>query len=127
MSRLHNFISSLPQGFDTHIGDKGVRLSGGEKQRVSIARAFLKGANILILDEATSSLDNQTEKLIQEAIDEAVKDKTTIVIAHRLSTIKNADKIVVIEDGSFIEAGALTELLEKKGKFFEYWEAQKFY
>lgn len=127
MSRLHDFISSLPQGFDTYIGDKGVKLSGGEKQRVSIARAFLKGANILILDEATSSLDNQTERLIQEAIDEAVKDKTTIVIAHRLSTIKNADKIVVIEDGSFIEKGVLTELLEKKGKFFEYWEAQKFY
>lgn len=127
MSRLQNFISSLPQGFDTHIGDKGVKLSGGEKQRVSIARAFLKGANILILDEATSSLDNQTERLIQEAINEMVKDKTTIVIAHRLSTIKNADKIVVIEDGRFIEAGVLTELLEKKGKFFEYWEAQKFY
>ena len=127
MSRLQNFISSLPQGFDTHIGDKGVKLSGGEKQRVSIARAFLKGANILILDEATSSLDNQTERLIQEAIDEAVKDKTTIVIAHRLSTIKNADKIVVIENGRFIEGGTLADLLEKKGKFFEYWEAQKFY
>jgi ATP-binding cassette, subfamily B, bacterial MsbA len=127
ISRLDNFINSLPQGFNTHIGDKGVKLSGGEKQRVSIARAFLKGANILILDEATSSLDNQTERLIQEAIDEAVKDKTTIVIAHRLSTIKNADKIVVIEDGRFIEGGILTELLEKRGKFFEYWESQKFY
>ena len=126
-SRLYDFISSLPQGFDTYIGDRGVQLSGGEKQRVSIARAFLKGADILILDEATSSLDNRTESLIQEAIDEAVKDKTTIVIAHRLSTIKNADKIVVIEDGRFIEAGTLAELLDKKGKFFEYWEAQKFY
>jgi ATP-binding cassette, subfamily B, bacterial MsbA len=127
ISRLDNFINSLPQGFNTHIGDKGVKLSGGEKQRVSIARAFLKGANILILDEATSSLDNHTERLIQEAINEAVKDKTTIVIAHRLSTIKNADKIVVIEDGRFIEGGMLTELLEKRGKFFEYWESQKFY
>jgi ATP-binding cassette, subfamily B, bacterial MsbA len=127
LSRLDNFISSLSLGFDTYIGDRGVKLSGGEKQRVSIARAFLKGAQILILDEATSSLDNHTERLIQEAIDEAVKDKTTIVIAHRLSTIKNADKIVVIEDGRFIEAGGLAELLEKKGKFFEYWEAQKFY
>lgn len=126
-SRLHDFIDSLPQGLDTHIGDKGVMLSGGEKQRVSIARAFLKGADILILDEATSSLDTKTEKLIQEAINEAVKDKTTIVIAHRLSTIQNADKIIVIENGRLIEEGSLAELLEKKGKFYEYWQEQKFY
>jgi len=126
-SRLDDFINSLPQGLDTHIGDRGVVLSGGEKQRVSIARAFLKGADILILDEATSSLDTKTEKLIQEAINEAVKDKTTIVIAHRLSTIQNADKIVVIENGRLIEEGSLAELLEKKGKFYEYWQEQKFY
>jgi ABC-type multidrug transport system fused ATPase/permease subunit len=126
-SRLDDFINSLPQGLETHIGDKGVKLSGGEKQRVSIARAFLKGADILILDEATTSLDTDTEKLIQEAINEAVKDKTTIVIAHRLSTIQNADKIIVIEDGRLAEEGSLAELLEKKGKFYEYWQAQKFY
>jgi len=119
-------VSSLPQGLDTLIGDRGVKLSGGEKQRVSIARALLKNAEILILDEATSSLDSQTEKLIQEAIDDAVAGRTAIVIAHRLSTIKNADSIVVIEDGSCAEEGSMDELLEKKGVFAELWEAQRF-
>ena len=126
-TRLYDFIMNLPQGFDTEVGDRGIRLSGGEKQRVSIARALLKGPDILILDEATSSLDTHTERLIQEAIEEAVKDRTTIVIAHRLSTIKNADKIVVIKNGNFIEDGALNELLDKKGSFYQYWEEQKFY
>ena len=126
-ARLYSFIiEQLPHGLDTLIGDRGVRLSGGERQRVSIARALLKGSEILILDEATSSLDSITEKLIQEAIDEAVKNKTAIVIAHRLSTIKEADKIVVIEDGRLVEEGTLDELLEKKGKFYTYWQEQKF-
>lgn len=126
-SRLHDFVTALPDGLDTNIGDKGVKLSGGEKQRVSIARALLKGAHILILDEATSSLDTKTEKLIQEAINEATKDKTSIVIAHRLSTIRHADRVLVIEDGRLIEQGSLEELLGRKGKFYEYWQAQKFY
>lgn len=126
-ARLYDFIIKLPNKFDTYIGDRGVKLSGGEKQRVTIARALLKNAEILILDEATSSLDSRTEKLIREAISEAVRGRTTIVIAHRLSTIKNADKIVVIESGSFIEEGTLDELLAKKGKFYEYWQEQKFY
>lgn len=126
-ARLYDHIMRLPHKFDTYIGDKGVKLSGGEKQRVTIARALLKNCEILILDEATSSLDSKTEKLIQEAIAEAIKGRTTIVIAHRLSTIKNADKIVVIEGGEFIEEGTLNELLEKKGKFYEYWQEQKFY
>lgn len=126
-ARLYDFIKSLPGGIDTYIGDRGIKLSGGEKQRVSIARALLKGAEILILDEATSSLDSRTERLIQEAINEAVKERTTIVIAHRLSTIKSADKIVVIENGRFIEQGSLEALLSKKGKFYEYWEEQKFF
>ena len=126
-ARLYDFIMTLPSRFDTYIGDRGILLSGGEKQRVAIARALLKGAEILILDEATSSLDTKTEKLIQEAIDEAVKDRTAIVIAHRLSTIKNADKIVVIEEGRLVEEGKLSELLDKKGKFYEYWQEQKFY
>ncbi len=125
-ARLGDFVAQLPQGLDTIIGDRGVRLSGGEKQRVSIARALLKGAEILILDEATSSLDSQTEKLIQEAIDEAVAGRTSIVIAHRLSTIKHADRIVVIKNGEVAEEGALDELLAKKGVFFELWEEQKF-
>jgi subfamily B ATP-binding cassette protein MsbA len=126
-ARLYDFIMKLPHKFDTYIGDRGVRLSGGEKQRVTIARALLKNTEILILDEATSSLDSKTEKLIQEAINEAIKGRTTIVIAHRLSTIKNADKIAVVEDGRFIEEGTLPVLLDKKGKFYEYWQEQKFY
>lgn len=126
-ARIYDFIKQLPGGFNTEIGDRGVRLSGGEKQRVAIARALLKKSEIMILDEATSSLDTKTEKLIQEAINEALKDRTAIVIAHRLSTIKNADKIVVIDKGRFIEEGTLPQLLEKKGMFYEYWEAQKFY
>jgi len=126
-ARLYDFVMRLPNGFDTYIGDRGVKLSGGEKQRVAITRALLKNTEILILDEATSSLDSKTEKLIQEAITEAIRGRTTIVIAHRLSTIKNADKIAVIENGRFMEEGTLSELLDKKGKFFEYWQEQKFY
>ncbi|MDP2923205.1 MAG: ABC transporter ATP-binding protein [Candidatus Omnitrophota bacterium] len=126
-SRLYDFVTRLPGKLDAYIGDRGVKLSGGEKQRVTIARALLKSSEILILDEATSSLDSKTEKLIQDAIAEAIRGRTTIVIAHRLSTIKNADKIVVIEEGEFIEEGTLDELLDKKGKFYEYWQEQKFY
>ncbi len=125
-ARLSEFVASLPQGLETLIGDRGVKLSGGEKQRVSIARALLKGSEILILDEATSSLDSQTEKLIQEAIEAAVTGRTSIVIAHRLSTIRNADKIVVLEQGKVAEQGTHEELLKKRGLFFTLWEEQKF-
>ncbi len=125
-SRLDAFISDLPEGLATIIGDRGVKLSGGEKQRVAIARALLKNADILILDEATSSLDSTTEALIQEAIDEATKDRTTIVIAHRLSTIRHAQKIVVVSNGTCAEQGSLEELLAKKREFFTLWERQKF-
>ncbi|MBI3336770.1 ABC transporter ATP-binding protein [Candidatus Peregrinibacteria bacterium] len=125
-ARLQEFIGKLPLGLDTLIGDRGVQLSGGEKQRVSIARALLKKAEILILDEATSSLDSRTEKLIQEAIDEATRDRTAVVIAHRLSTIKHADKIVVLDKGHKAEEGTLDALLAKKGVFFGLWQEQKF-
>ena len=126
-ARLYDFIIKLPDKLDTYIGDRGVKLSGGEKQRVSIARALLKDAEILILDEATSSLDSRTERLIQEAIAEAIRGRTTVVVAHRLSTIKNADKIVIIEEGTVAEEGVLDKLLAQKGKFYQYWEEQKFY
>jgi len=126
-ARLDNFVAGLPHKLETDIGERGVQLSGGEKQRVAIVRALLKNPQILILDEATSSLDSATEKLVQDAINEVIKGRTAIVIAHRLSTIKNADKIVAIEMGRITETGSLNELLKKKGKFYQYWEEQKFY
>lgn len=126
-ARLWQFVERLPQGLDTLIGDRGVKLSGGEKQRLSIARAMLKGADILILDEATSALDSVTEGLVQEAIDEAMRGKTAIVIAHRLSTIQHADTIVVMEKGLLAEQGSLQELLDRKGLFHGFWEQQKFF
>lgn len=125
-ARLTELVQKLPQGLDTLIGDRGVMLSGGEKQRVAIARALLKKAEILILDEATSSLDSRTEKLIQEAIDEAAKGRTAIVIAHRLSTIQHADSIVVIDEGSVVEEGGLDDLLAANGMFKTLWDEQQF-
>jgi subfamily B ATP-binding cassette protein MsbA len=126
-ARLYDFIMRLPKSLETVIGDRGVKLSGGEKQRTAITRAILKRTEILMLDEATSALDSRTERLIREAIKQLIRDKTTIIIAHRLSTIKHADKIVVIEDGRLIEEGRLEELLAKKESFYRYWEEQKFY
>jgi subfamily B ATP-binding cassette protein MsbA len=123
-ARLDDFIQVLPNGLETMIGDRGIQLSGGERQRVAIARAILRGAEILILDEATSALDSKTEKMVQEAIEEAIKGKTAIVIAHRLSTIRRADKIVVLEAGRIVEEGSLECLLANKKTFSEYWEGQ---
>ncbi len=120
-ARLDELVRGLPQGVDTIVGDRGIKLSGGEKQRVAIARAMLKVADILILDEATSSLDTTTEKQVQEAIEEIVHGKTCIVIAHRLATIRNADQIIVLEDGKLVEQGELHELVDMKGKFYQYW------
>ena len=126
-ARLLDFIQKLPDDLDTEVGDRGVKLSGGEKQRVSIARAILKGAQIIMLDEATSSLDSITEKLIQEALDELIEGKTTIVVAHRLSTIQHADKVIVLEGGKIVEEGPMQMLLDAKGRFYQYWQEQKFY
>ncbi|MGJ8696121.1 MAG: ABC transporter ATP-binding protein [Verrucomicrobiaceae bacterium] len=112
-----DFVRDLPQQLDTNVGERGVKLSGGEKQRLSIARALLKDPPILLLDEATASVDNQTELLIQQALDALMKNRTSIVIAHRLSTIQNADRIYVLEQGEVIESGTYDELLAKDGKF----------
>jgi ABC-type multidrug transport system fused ATPase/permease subunit len=126
-ARLTDFVSKLPHGLETRIGDRGVKLSGGEKQRVAIARALLRDADILLLDEATSALDSRTERLIQEAIDEAIQGKTAFVIAHRLSTIRHADRIIVLDGGRCVEQGTLEELLERKGTFYAFWEEQRFW
>jgi ABC-type multidrug transport system fused ATPase/permease subunit len=124
---LYDFIISLPEKYDTFIGDRGVKLSGGEKQRLAIARAMIKDTDILILDEATSALDSETEMLIQKAIKNLTQGKTVLAIAHRLSTIKGADSILVLEKGEITEQGSSDELLARKGKFFYYWNLQKFF
>tara|TARA_B110000008_G_scaffold143964_1_gene145739 strand:- start:688 stop:1323 length:636 start_codon:yes stop_codon:yes gene_type:complete len=124
LSMSEEFIRNLENGFETKIGENGVRLSGGEKQRLSIARAFLKKSKIILLDEATSSLDTETEEKIQKAIDELTYNKTTIVIAHRLSTILNSDKIYVMDKGKISDSGDHKELLLKSDVYKNFYEKQ---
>lgn len=119
------FIDHMPNGYDTLIGERGVKLSGGQKQRLSIARAVLKDSPILILDEATSSVDTETELLIQQALERLIKGRTTIIIAHRLSTVRNADRIVALEGTKIVEAGTHEELLVKKGLYHKLYTAQQ--
>ena len=121
-ARCHDFIMELEDGYDTVISESGASLSGGEKQRISIARAMLKDAPIVILDEATASVDPDNEKHIQMAINELVKDKTLVMIAHRLSTIQNADEILVIDDGRVVERGTHNELIADKGLYDDLWQ-----
>lgn len=123
-ANIHDFITTLPNGYDAVVGEQGVKLSGGQRQRVTIARAILKNAPILILDEATSSLDSESEKLVQEALDYLMKGRTTFVIAHRLSTIRHADKIVVLKNGCIVEIGAHDELIEKEGEYKKLYRIQ---
>jgi subfamily B ATP-binding cassette protein MsbA len=124
LSMCDEFINNLENGFETMIGENGVKLSGGEKQRLSIARAFLKNSRIILLDEATSSLDSETEEKIQKALDKLTVNKTTIVIAHRLSTILNSDNIYVVDNGKIIDSGKHNELLDKSKIYKNYYQRQ---
>lgn len=124
LADLDTFIKNLPDQLDTQVGERGVKLSGGQKQRLSIARALLKDAPVIILDEATASLDNQSEKAIQHALDNLLQSRTSLVIAHRLSTIHDADQIIVLENGQVIESGTHEELLKSKGAYQKLYDAQ---
>lgn len=123
-ANAHDFIMRMPKGYDTNIGELGTKISGGEKQRLSIARAILKNAPILILDEATSSLDTEAEMEVQEALDNLMKGKTTLIIAHRLSTIRNADRIIVLVNGEIVEEGNHETLMQKQGEYFRLYNLQ---
>jgi subfamily B ATP-binding cassette protein MsbA len=120
----HEFIVELPRGYDTIVGERGMRLSGGERQRLSIARAILKNPPILILDEATSSLDTASETMLQKALENLIKNRTTFVIAHRLSTVRKADRIIVMDKGKILESGSHKELYGSEGLYKELYELQ---
>ena len=125
VANAHNFIVQKEKGFETNIGDRGTKLSGGERQRLTIARAVLQNSPILILDEATSSLDTESERLVQEAINNLMKDRTSVVIAHRLSTISNADEIIVMQNGHIIERGNHQTLIDQNGFYSKLVEMQE--
>ncbi|MBB3281183.1 ATP-binding cassette domain-containing protein [Mitsuaria sp. BK037] len=124
-AQADEFISLLPEGYETRVGERGARLSGGEKQRIAIARAFLKNPPIVVLDEATSALDTKAERAIQGALDEVARDRTSLIIAHRLSTVVDADQIIVMDRGEIVERGRHEELLERRGLYAQLWELQR--
>lgn len=124
-AHCHEFIETLPDGYDTHVGERGIKLSSGERQRVAIARAILRNTPILVLDEATSSLDSESERLIQDALDRLMENKTVIAIAHRLSTIRKMDRIIVIDEGKIVEEGTHERLIGKeRGVYKKLWKLQ---
>ncbi len=125
LAKIHDFIMTLPDTYETQVGERGLKLSGGEKQRVAIARTILKNPAILLLDEATSALDSHTERDIQQSLEKISEQRTTIVIAHRLSTIINVNEIMVLDDGMIIERGSHNKLLEKKGRYYQMWQKQQ--
>jgi ATP-binding cassette subfamily B protein len=125
LARIHDFIVGLPQGYESQVGERGLKLSGGEKQRVAIARTILKNPRILLFDEATSALDTRTEQEIQRSLEEVSRGRTTVVIAHRLSTIINSDEIIVLDRGRVAERGRHGELLAKAGLYADMWARQQ--
>jgi ATP-binding cassette subfamily B protein len=124
LAQVHDFVLKLPEGYDTRVGERGLKLSGGEKQRVAIARTILKDPRILILDEATSALDSRTEQDIQSALRAVAQRRTTLVIAHRLSTVVDADEIIVLQDGQIAERGRHASLLAAGGLYARMWALQ---
>ena len=124
LAGAHEFVADLPDGYDTMVGERGVKLSGGQRQRIAIARAILRDPAILVLDEATSHVDNETEVLIQRTLDDLAADRTTFVVAHRLSTVKDADRILVVDDGEIVERGTHEQLLERDGLYANLWHVQ---
>ena len=123
-AHIHEFVKQLPKALETMIGERGIRLSMGEKQRITIARVLLKNPRVVILDEATSSVDTATERKIQEALDNVMANRTVLVIAHRLSTVRKANQIVVLKQGRVAEKGTHSELLKHRGEYYHFWRMQ---
>jgi len=121
-ANIHSFIMSLPDKYDSMVGEHGLKLSGGEKQRIAIARALVREPEILVLDEATSNLDNESEAIVQDSINQVAETVTTFIVAHRLSTVRNANAIYVMSKGRVVECGTHEELMEKRGRYFELYE-----